>query len=136
MATRIYVIYAPEDHRGCEQFISQIRSSKLAVDFDHLESKMPWVPAWKVQARSRIFGCDGAILLLSKRTEQAAGIKWELECAREIGIPILVVHVDKYNKASVPNDLRDLPVIEWNSAEIIGFIRSLNQDASSATGSR
>lgn len=122
--TRIFVIYAEEDHLCFDRLSEQARTARVSVEFDRMQVKQPWVPMWKTQCRTRIFACDGAIVFLSKRTQQGIGITWELECARESDAPMLGVHVDKHEKGPVPAELRGARLIEWNWPEIAKFIQS------------
>ena len=122
--TRIFVIYAEEDHLCFDRLSEQARTARLSVEFDRMQVKQPWVPMWKTQCRTRIFACDGAIVFLSKRTQQGIGISWELACARESQVPMLGVHADKHEKGPVPEELRGSRLIEWNWPEIARFIQS------------
>src|SRR5262249_4149303 len=96
--------------------------------FERMEAKLPWVPLWKGQCRTKVRECDAAIVLLSKKTNQGVGIGWELECASEAQMPLLGGHVDKYEKGSAPAELKGCPIIDWNWPEIAGFIQGLSKD--------
>jgi hypothetical protein len=128
-ATRVFLIYAEEDYRFCDLMISQARSSKLAVEFAHMQVKQPWVPRWKGLCRARVRECNGAIVLISKKTHEAAGVKWELECACEGQLPILGIFVNQGDKGPVPEEIRDSPLIEWDWPEIAKFVHLLNRDS-------
>src|SRR3982750_2051140 len=114
MDIRIFVIYAAEDHLFFDRLAEQARTAKLPVTFERMQAKQPWVPLWKGQCRTRMFGSDGAIVIISKKTQQGSGVSWELECAREAGTPTIGVHVDKYDKGTVPEGLGDAKIIDWN----------------------
>lgn len=129
--TRVFVIHVPEDYLSFDRLAEQARSSKLAVEFDRMQAKQPWVPAWKSQAWNRIYKCEGAVVLLSKHTNQG-GLKWELECAQKFNIPMLGVHVDATKAGKVPDELSGSTVIDWNWNEIARFIRSLDQSSSAS----
>jgi hypothetical protein len=122
--TRVFVICVPEDSRLYERLAEQARTAKLAVEFDRMQVKEPWIPAWKGQARTRIFKCNGVIVLISKNTNKG-GLAWELECARAVDLPTLGVHADKLDKGAVPQELQDWPVVDWNWPDIARFIHSL-----------
>ncbi len=124
--TRVFVICVPEDSRLFERLAEQARTAKLQVEFDRMQVKEPWIPAWKGQARTRIFRCNGAIVLLSKNTNKG-GLAWELECARAVDLPMLGVHADKLEKGSVPAELVDSSVVEWNWPDIARFIQGLGK---------
>ena len=135
MEIRIFVIYAAEDHTLFDRLAEQARAAKLPVAFERMQAKQPWVPLWKSQCRTRMVSADGAIVLISKRTHQGAGIPWELQCAKEAHTPIIGVHVDKYEKGKVPDELASAQIIEWNWPEIQNFIQSVKRSSrTSAAG--
>jgi hypothetical protein len=129
--TRVFVIYAADDYRHFERLSEQARSAKLAVEFDRVQAKQPWVSGWKGGVRTKVFQCDGAIVLISKKTSQG-GIAWEMECARTIGIPVLGVHVDKHERGALPEGLTAAEAIEWNWPDIARFIQSLAKGSSAS----
>lgn len=124
MVTRVFVICASKDEVFFLRLIDQAKSGKLSVEFDHMQVKQPWVPHWKAQCRTRIYPCEGAIVLIGKNTSDGA-LGWELECARTFDIPMLGVHVDPRERGVVPKELADHTVIEWNWPDIAKFIQSL-----------
>lgn len=128
---RVFVIHVPEDYLFFDRLSEQCRVGKLSVEFDRMQAKQPWVPAWKSQAWNRIYKSDGAIVLLSKHTNQG-GLKWELECAQKFDTPMLGVHLDAAKSGSVPEELRDSTVIEWNWPEIARFIKSLDKSTTAS----
>ena len=123
--TRVFVICASKEEAFFLRMIEQARNSKLAVEFDHMQAKQPWVPHWKAQCRTRIYPCEGALVLISKYTGEG-GLAWELECARTFEIPMLGVHVDPRERGVVPKELHDHTVIEWNWPDVARFIQSLS----------
>jgi hypothetical protein len=127
MPTRVYVIFAPEDQIAYNRLNDQARKSKVDVAFSLMQPKLPWVPLWKGQCRTKIRECNGAVLLISKPTKDSPGLSYEIACAREAEIPILGVHVDKFNKGALPDGLGDSPVIDWNWPEIETFLQSFNK---------
>ena len=131
MVTRVFVICAAKDEAYFLRLIDQAKSGKLSVEFDHMQMKQPWVPHWKAQCRTRIYPCEGAIVLIGKNTSDGA-LGWELECARTFDIPLLGVHLDARERGVVPKELADRTVIEWNWLEIAKFIRGLGGSSASA----
>lgn len=128
---RVFVIYATKDSSFYDRLAEQARSARLAVEFERMQSKLPWVPEWKAQSRAKIYRCDAAIVLLSKNIAEG-GLAWELQCAREFDIPMLGVHLDKFDKAPPPKELEDSTVIEWNWPAIARFLQSLSKGSSAA----
>ena len=124
---RTFLIYAEEDYKFRDQLIGQAKTAKLPVEFSDMPTKQPWVERWKATVRTRAYECDGAIILISKKTKQGAGVKWELECVNNAGIPLLGVYADQVERSSLPEGLEDSRLIQWNWPEIAGFINSLKQ---------
>ena len=127
--TRVFVIHVPEDYLFFDRLVEQARTARLSVEFDRMQTKQPWVPAWKQQCWNRIYKCDGVIALLSKNTIQG-GLKWEMECGQKFQAPMLGVHLDKSD--DVPEELAGSAVIEWNWPGIALFIRSLDQSSTAS----
>ena len=126
-AIQTFLVYAEEDYRFRDQLIAQAKSSKLAVEFVQMPTKQPWVERWRGLCRTRAVECDGAIVLITRKTTQATGVKWELECVANAGIPILGVFADQCDKDSVPEEVRECQLINWNWPEIASFIQSLGR---------
>ena len=124
---RAFLIYAEEDYKFRDLLLSQAKASALAVEFAEMPTKQPWVERWKGVCRTRVFECDGAIVLVSKRTKQGTGVKWELECVVNSGIPVLGVYVEKCERSAVQDEIDDTQVIEWNWKDIATFIQSLQK---------
>jgi hypothetical protein len=127
---RTFLIYAEEDYKFRDQLTSQAKGARLTVDFADMPTKQPWVERWKATVRTRAYECDGAIILISKKTKQAAGVKWELECVHNAGLPLLGVYAEQVEKSSLPEGLEDARLIQWNWNEIADFIKSLGQQSS------
>jgi hypothetical protein len=126
---RVFVIHADEDYLSFDRLAAQGRSAKLPADFDHMPTKQMWVPHWKANCRSRIYRCVGAIVFLSKHIAQG-GVGWELECAQACALPMLGLCVEGSKTPTVPEELSDWPVMDWNWPEIERFIRTLAKGSS------
>ena len=127
--TRVYVIHADEDYMSFDRLAAQARSAKLPVDFDHMPAKQTWVPHWKGNCRNKIYRCGGAIVFLSKHTAQG-GVGWELECAQACALPMLGLCVEGSKTPTIPEELGDWPVVDWNWPEIERFIQTLGKGSS------
>ena len=87
--------------------------------------KEPWDSQWKTNCRTKVKGCDGVIALLSKKTYNADGARWEMKCASEEKIPMIGVHIHKDDKGAIPPEITGKKVIEWDWKEIARFLNSL-----------
>lgn len=86
---RIFVSFAIEDERTRDLFVGQSRNTKTPFDFIDMSVKKPWDEEWKRNCRTRIKGCDGFIVLITKNLKNGSGALWEIKCAIEEGIPLL-----------------------------------------------
>lgn len=90
-----------------------------------MSAKQAWDEKWKKNCRLRIKGCDGIIALISKHTRTADGAKWEMQCAKEEGIPMIGVHIHSDDKGQVPPQLAGKKVVNWAWGPIENFINGL-----------
>lgn len=127
MATsnRIFISFAIEDAFYRDALVQQGRDERSPFTFVDMSVKQPWDEQWKTRCRTKIRGCDGVIALLSKKTTNATGARWEIQCADEEGIPMIGVHIHKDDKGTVPSELSGYKVVEWTWPNIKAFIDSL-----------
>ena len=122
---RLFVSFAVEDARYRDLLKGQAKNDDSPFDFVDMSVNEPWDDKWKTRCRTKIKGCDGVIALLSKKTWNADGARWEMKCAVEEGIPIVGVHIHKDDKGAIPPELAGKKVIEWTWAGIKRFLDSL-----------
>ena len=122
---RIFISFAVEDAKYRDMLKGQARNERSPFEFVDMSVKEPWDSQWKTRCRTRIKGCDGVIALLSKKTWNAEGARWEMKCAIEEGIPIIGVHIHKDDKGAIPPELKGKKVIEWTWSGIKRFLDSL-----------
>ncbi|MDZ5784617.1 TIR domain-containing protein [Marinococcus luteus] len=122
---RIFISFAIEDENYRDLLKGQSLNTKSNFTYTDMSAKDPWDTKWKTNCRTRIKGCDGVIALISTKTRNADGAKWEMNCANEEGIPMIGMHIHKDNKGQIPSELSGKKVIEWNWEEIKKFIDSL-----------
>jgi hypothetical protein len=123
---RVFISFAIEDIEYRDHLVGQARRKNSPFDFIDMSVKREWEQSeWRHRCRTRIRGCDGVIALLSKNTHKAGGARWEIKCAREEGVKIIGMHIQKNNKGTIPVELQGKRVIEWNWPNIERFINSL-----------
>ncbi len=124
MNNRIFISFAIEDEQYRTYLRGQARNAKSPFEFVDMSVKEAWDSSWKTNCRTRIKGCDGVIVLLSKNIKKADGALWEIECAKEENIPIIGVYIhtdDKY----FPDEMYGIKKITWTWDGIADFINSL-----------
>ncbi|HUW21936.1 MAG TPA: TIR domain-containing protein [Candidatus Bathyarchaeia archaeon] len=122
---RVFISFAIEDEYARDFLVQQGKDKRSPFEFTDMSVKEPWDSSWKTKCRERIKSCDAVIALISKKTWNADGAKWEMQCADEEGVPMLGVHIHKDDKGSVPAELDGYKVIEWSWDGIANFINSL-----------
>ena len=123
---RIFISFAIEDRKYRNYLVQQAKNKRSPFYFIDMSVKKKWHQSvWKQKCRSKIRGCDGVIVLLSKNTFHAGGARWEIKCAKEEGIRIIGMHVKKNDTGAIPPELRGKKVIEWSWENLKIFIDSL-----------
>lgn len=120
---KIFISFAINDIRYRNFLVSQAKNESSPFSFVDMSVKEPWSQKiWKEKCREKIRKCDGVIVLLSKNTWHSGGSRWEIECAKEEKIPLVGMHIKKYNKGAKPPELYGKKVIDWtwnNLEEVI-----------------
>jgi hypothetical protein len=122
---RIFVSFAIEDERTRDLFVGQSRNTKTPFDFIDMSVKKPWDEEWKRNCRTRIKGCDGFIVLITKNLKNGSGALWEIKCAIEEGIPLLGVYCGGATLTDQPDVLLGKKKINWIWEDIGNFIDGL-----------
>jgi hypothetical protein len=122
---RIFVSFAIEDERLRDLFIGQARHEKVPYELIDMSVKQPWDTSWKINCRSRIKGCDGVVVLITKNLKQASGAIWEINCAKEEKIPMLGVYIGGASISDRPTELYEINSIEWTWSGVATFVNGL-----------
>ena len=122
---RIFIAFAAEDAKYRDLLKGQAKNEKSPFDFVDMSVKEPWDRQWKTNCRTKIKGCDRVTALLSKKTYNADGSRWEMRCAKEEGVPMIGIHIHSDEKGAIPPELNGKKVIEWDWKEIAKFLNSL-----------
>ncbi|HEX2208780.1 MAG TPA: hypothetical protein VHG93_13965 [Longimicrobium sp.] len=128
MATdhRIFTSFAIEDIRLRDFLVGQARNEKSPFSFVDMAVKEPWDDAWKTRCRTRIRGCDGVIGIITSNTPKASGQLWELRCAYEEGVPVLLVYGYQDDRpANLPDPVAGRRIYTWTWDNIASFLAKL-----------
>jgi len=111
---RVFISFAMEDKPFRDHLVNQAKQERTPFHFVDMSVKKPWNQnIWKKRCRSKIKGCDGVIVLLSKNTYHAGGARWEMKCANEEGVPMVGMHAKKNDRGTRPPELNGKRVIIW-----------------------
>ena len=83
--------------------------------------KKAYDSGWKEKVRTRIKRSDGVIVLVSKNSLNSSGQKWEIQCAREEGKPILGIWAYSTDRINLPG----VSTKVWNDLNISSFIDAI-----------
>ena len=122
---RVFVAFAAEDAQYRDLLVGQAKNKDSPFEFVDMSIKEAFDEKWKTQCRTKIRGCHGVIALISKKTWNADGARWEMKCANEEKKPMLGVHIHKDDKGATPPELAGKKVIEWTWDGIAAFIDKL-----------
>ncbi|MBS4221873.1 TIR domain-containing protein [Lederbergia citrea] len=123
---RVFISFAMEDKSLRDFLVGQARNENSPFEFVDMSVKKPWDSAWKTNCRTRIKGCDGVLVIVTKNTKNADGQLWEVKCAREEGILIKGVWGYRDDKPGLlPRELEGLRVVYWKWDNIANWIKTL-----------
>lgn len=125
MAHRIFTSFAIEDANLRDFLRGQARNERSPFEFTDMSVKQAWDSAWKTNCRTRIRGCDGVIGLITNNTPRADGQLWELRCAYEEGVPVLLIDGNRTAPANLPDPIRGKSIYAWSWANISAFLGAL-----------
>lgn len=121
---RIFIAFAIEDKTYRDFLVSQANLDKSPFEFVDMSVKEPWDTKWKTNCRARIKGCDGVVALISKNTAKSDGELWEIQCAYDEKIPVMLMWIDD-NRPSLPSLLKDKLINVWSWDNLKKFIDKL-----------
>jgi len=127
MATkfRIFTSFAIEDANLRTMLVGQGRNKKTPFEFVDMSVKEPWDSAWKTNCRTKIKGCDGVIGIITNSTVKATGQLWELQCAYEEGIPVLLIYGNDDRPSNLPDPVKGRRINLWTWDNISAFLDNL-----------
>lgn len=123
---RIFISFAIEDKNLRDLLKGQSKNPSSNIEFVDMSVKKPWDFKWKTNCRTRIKGCDGMISIITKSTKNALGQIWEMNCAKQEGVPIVGIYGnDEHLGIKIPNECRDVRLMDWTWSNISNWINSL-----------
>ena len=123
--TRIFISFAMEDKHLRDFLVGQKTSSKRSFNFTDYSVKQPWSSSWKTNCRERIKTCRGMIGIITPNTTKADGQLWELKCAIDERIPLMLIHGHKSPDRkikTIPSVISGRLVNLWTEQNIENFL--------------
>ena len=125
MSKRIFISFAIEDENLRDFLRGQARKDNSPFEFIDMSVKTPWDSMWKTNCRRKIKGCDGMIAIITKNTKNAGGQLWEINCAKDEGIPILGIWGHSDEKCAIPSEINPIIVRNWTWGNIKSWLENV-----------
>ncbi len=113
------------DARYRDFLVGQAKNIVSPIEIYDWSLKQAFDTSWKTQCRERIKKTQIVIQLVGTNTFRAEGAVWEIACAKEEGIPVFGIHIDKNNKGRIPSSLNGSKVIDWTWDGIASMVDAL-----------
>ncbi|MFX5626990.1 TIR domain-containing protein [Acinetobacter baumannii] len=117
----LFIAFAIEDERQRDFLKGQSLHPRAPFEFIDMSVKNPYDYEWKAKVRTRIKRSNGIIVLVSNNSLRSTGQKWEIECAKEEGKPILGIWAYSTDRTQIPG----ITIKPWSDININSFIDSI-----------
>lgn len=97
----VFVAFAIEDVGQRDMLKGHSLNSRCPLEYIDMSVKEAYETDWKEKVRTRIRRSDGVIALVSKNSLTSSGQKWEIQCAKEEGVPILGIWIYKGDRTQL-----------------------------------
>lgn len=122
----IFISFALKDIKLRDQLLEQLNKEQTSFSFIDNPIKQSWEPAWKEECRKKVTDCDGVIALVTNNIARADGQLWELRCAYDSKMPVLLLHENTEKLPSrLPDPVDDHEIEPWTWPTISTFINRL-----------
>ena len=123
---KVFISFSLRDIKAHDKLIEQLNKEQTGFSFVEMPIKQSWEPAWKEECREKVTGCDGVIAVVTKNVVRADGQLWELRCAYDARMPVLLLHGDDERLPSkLPDPLGEREIDEWTWPAISTFLNRL-----------
>lgn len=125
---RVFISFAIEDQILRGFLVGQKKNARTAIDFTDYSVKQPWDSSWKTNCRARIRSCAGMIAIIMPNTPKADGQLWEIKCAIEERVPLMLMHgysAPERKLTVLPSLISEFKVLPWSEENIVGFLNTL-----------
>lgn len=117
----LFIAFAIEDQNQRDLLKGQSLHVRSPYTYVDMSVKNAYDTDWKEKVRTRIKRSNGVIALVSKSSLDSSGQKWEIQCAKEEGKPILGIWAYSNDRTTIPGVNTKI----WSDANISSFIDSI-----------
>tara|TARA_Y100001936_G_scaffold249272_1_gene299187 strand:+ start:8919 stop:9311 length:393 start_codon:yes stop_codon:yes gene_type:complete len=125
---KVFLSFALRDVDLRDNLIEQVNNENTPYSLEYLAKKASWDPSWKEECQSKVSECKGVIALITNQIIRADGQRWEIECAYEAKLPVLLLQgrPEKLAK-TLPAIVDDKEFIDWTLPNIMAFLNKLSK---------
>ena len=125
---KIFISFALKDADLRDTLIEQVNNENIPYSLEYLATKASWEPSWKEECRSKVAECDGVIALITNNILRADGQRWEIECAYDGRVPVLLLQGRSERLAKeLPSVIDDKKFFDWTLPNIMTFLDRLQK---------
>ena len=125
---KIFISFALKDAALRDTLIEQVNNENTPYSLEYLPTKASWDPSWKEECRSMVTECDGVIALITNNILRADGQRWEIECANNDRVPVLLLQGRSEKLArDLPAVIDDKDFLDWTLPNIVTFLNRLQK---------
>ena len=117
----VFVAFAIEDERQRDFLKGQSLNTDCPFEYIDMSVKEAYEKDWKEKVATRIRRSDGVIALVSENSLTSTGQKWEIQCAKDEGVPVRGVWAYKDDRTNIVG----VNTMVWTWDNITKFIDSL-----------
>ena len=122
---KLFISFALRDRKAHDDLLEQLKKEQTQYSFEEMPIKQSWEPAWKDECREKVTGCDAVIALVTKNIIRADGQQWELRCAYDAKMPVLLHGDDDKLPSRLPEPVGQRDIDEWTASTISTFLNRL-----------
>ena len=121
----VFVSFALKDIKHRDRLLEQLKTEQTTFSFVDMPVKQSWEPAWKKDCRAVVEGCDGVIVLVTHHLLRADGQQWEIKCAYDSRLPVLLLQGDAEKLPGKLPEVGEREVEDWEWDTISSFLKRL-----------
>jgi hypothetical protein len=125
---QVFISFALKDADLKDKLVEQINKARPEVKCVDMPMKKSWESAWKAEVQDTVRGCAGVIGLISESITRADGQQWELRCAFDSGLPVILIcdsESQDIPAKELPDMLREKDIRLWEEPTVSGFLNGL-----------
>lgn len=117
----IFVAFAIEDERIRDMIKGQSLHNDTPFEYIDMSVKEAYETDWKNKVKARILRSHGVLAVASRNSPGSVGQKWEIQCAKEVGVPVRGIWGYKDDRTEIPG----VQTMVWTWENIGNWIDSL-----------